>query len=650
MAEEGWSKFQAFFSPFLGMCGIAGILGQNPQGTERALQAMVASLHHRGPDSSGFYTTPHVALGHRRLAVLDLSKSANQPMHDGSGRYSIVYNGEIFNFRELRSLLEKMGCLFRTTSDTEVVLEAFKAWDVECLRHFNGMFALAIWDQQLRRLVLARDRLGEKPLYYALLPGNGLIFASESRALVASGMISKTIDREAVQQFFALGYILGSHSIFRSVKKLPPASCLVMTHDASPVISSYWDLSSFFRKKDSSTQWPQAEEDLRQHLQRATVSRMVSDVPLGSFLSGGVDSSIITEIMSAETAHPSSAHAFSLGFSERTFCELPEARRVAEFLGVTHHMETASPPNLQDLRTIAGFADEPFADSSMIPTFYLSRFARKTVTVALAGDGADELFGGYETYLADLFHPWLKCVSGPLTNSLLYLMKNTFPAGHGKISSDYKLRKFLESAALSSKQAHCFWRTLSDDHSRHLLLAPSRGATPFQEFLDLCFKTYLMEADGMHPLDQAMYLDLKTWLPDDILVKSDRMSMASSLEVRSPFLDHSLVEFSAGLPVEMKINRFRTKFLLKRAYQARLPHSVMAGKKRGFNAPVSHWIPPILQSYLEDTKPTNNAAFDWIDHRFISTLLKEHQCRRHNHGYFLYAILIFILWMEKISE
>lgn len=632
------------------MCGIAGILAGHEPAGQPALRAMVASLSHRGPDASGFYTSHDIALGHRRLAVLDLSTAANQPMHDSSGRFTVVYNGEIFNFRELRSLLEKRGCLFRTTSDTEVVLEAFKAWDISCFHHFNGMFALAIWDQQTRRLVLARDRLGEKPLFYALLPGNGMIFASESRALVASGMIPKTIDKEAVQQFFALGYILGSHSIFQSVKKLPPASCLVMSQGSPPEVSSYWHLSSFFHRKNSSIRWRQAEEELREHLYRATVSRMVSDVPLGSFLSGGVDSSIITGIMSAETGPPSSVHAFSLGFAERSFSELPEAQRVANFLGVDHHKETVAPPSLQDLRTIAWFADEPFADSSMIPTFYLSRFARKTVTVALAGDGGDELFGGYETYLADLFHPWLQRLVSPWAASLFSLLTRGLPASHAKISLDYKLRKFLDSLSLDSRDAHCFWRTLSDDKARGLLLAPSQTPGCFTELLRSFFQGHLIESAAMDPLDQAMYLDLQTWLPDDILVKSDRMSMASSLEIRSPFLDHRLVEFAAALPVEMKIKRFRTKFLLKKAYQSRLPQSVWSGKKRGFNAPVSHWIPPILRSYLKATKSSDNAAFDWIDHRYVSVLLNEHQSKRRNHGYFLFAVLIFILWMEHLFE
>ena len=632
------------------MCGISGILDWSQPLPQETLHNMIRRLSHRGPDSEGFFIESPIGFAHCRLSIIDLRENANQPMQDRSGNYHIVFNGTIYNFQVLRQDLETAGSRFRTKSDTEVLLEAYKKWGTNCLERLNGMFAFAIWDRPKRKLFLARDRLGEKPLFYFSLPEGGLVFASELKALLAHPASPRDLDLNAVSQFLSFGYVPGVTCIISGIKKLPPGHFLIAENGELHEPISYWDLKASFMAKRKFRSTGEASEEFRSLFRDTVQTRLISDVPLGAFLSGGIDSSSIVSAMAQ--IHPSPLpQTFSMGFEEKTYSELAMARKVAGLLEVEHRDQTLSSNLLPRLPEIAYFADEPFADTSFIPMFSLAKFCKQHVTVCLSGDGGDEILGGYETYIADKLCKRTNWLPNRAREGILNLIRSCWPVSFGKVSLDYKICKFLEGHSSNIDRAHASWRVLfSEDEKSALWVHPLEDQLAIKDPLEPFLK-HAREVKECHYLDRAMYVDLKTWLPDDILAKVDRSTMAHGLEARAPFLDYRLVEFAASLPVSLKIRGLQKKYLLKQAYKKHLPAEVLHQKKRGFNAPVSHWIIGLIKPYYEDIIENGGPLFETVlCRKKIQSLYERHNRKIQDHGLQLYALIMLHLWNKQLGQ
>jgi len=627
------------------MCGIAGRVSWDKPPDRERVAHMADRLRHRGPDARGLFAEGPAALGHQRLAVIDLRPGANQPMHSADGRFVIVYNGEIYNYRELRGELERGGVVFRTDSDTEVLLEAFGRWGTRCLERLNGMFAFAVWDRAEQRLVLARDRLGEKPLLYYPLPSGGVVFASELKGLLADPNVPRTLNPRALGQFLSHNYIVSPEAIVNGVRKLGPAEFLEVARGRPLQPARYWSLADHFHAKRAFKSIGEAAEALRALIDDAVRLRLVSDVPLGAFLSGGLDSSTIVASMAA-LGNPRLVRTFSVGFPEPGYSELAWARDVAGALGVDHRDETVTSDVADEIERIVQCADEPFADTSIVPMYRLARFARQHVTVCLSGDGADELFAGYDTYLADK----LQRLTARLPRSLLAVGRRVvdglLPVTRRKVSLDYKLRQFFKGAALAPAEAHASWRRILSGREGLAALAPEWMEAVARADSPGDIQSWAQDVAGCHYLDQAMYMDMKTWLADDILVKVDRATMAHSLESRAPFLDHRVVEFAASLPVEFKLRGFSKKYLLKKSQKRRLKPAVLGRAKSGFNAPVSHWIGGSLRGRLFDVLSSEKTK-GMFNRPYVEGLLAEHDRYQADHGLKLFGIVCLGIWLQQ---
>lgn len=622
------------------MCGIAGSLSWDSKEDPSLIEKMMARIIHRGPDAGGVWNDGPINLGHRRLSILDTSVNANQPMSDSSGRYVITFNGEIYNFQEIRNSLLQTGMMFKTHSDTEVVLAAWQRWGLGSLQHLEGMFAFALWDIQNKKLILARDRFGEKPLFYFVHSIHNIVFASELKALQQHPLCPNTINPQAISQFLSLNYILTESCILNNIHKLPPAHYMIVQKDSSPISKPYWSLADQFHAPKWELPSPQLSGLLNEALESTVEKCSLSDVPLGSFLSGGIDSSAIVAAMT-KRQDASRIKTFTIGFEEDSFNELDKAQYVASHLGVDHHWETASIDRLSLLPKIVEAADEPFADTSMIPVYILAAMARQYVTVCLSGDGGDELFAGYETYRADQLHRFFRKL--PCKGWLLKCA-DLLPVRFHKVSFDYKARQFLKGIQLPPQHAHYFWRTIFSEEEKKSLLKPdySEDVTRHNPFE--VFKKFYQDVADCPLMDQHLYVDLKTWLVDDILVKVDRMSMAHSLEVRAPFLNHKFAEWAIRLPLNVKLKKLQTKTILKKSQESILPSSIIYGKKEGFSAPVSHWLTNSSRNRMLD----NKLFCEWFRENEICRLWESHEKGKADHGLKLFGLLCLSLWMERL--
>jgi asparagine synthase (glutamine-hydrolysing) len=630
------------------MCGISGHLNFSGAPDTDLVTRMTACLAHRGPDGTGVRTVGSVALGHRRLAIIDLSAAAGQPMCDSSGSHWIVFNGEIYNFRELRGELVKLGSRFTTESDTEVILEGYKQWGLESLSKLNGMFAFALWDDDQRRLLLARDRLGKKPLYYHRRRDGSLTFASELKALCQDPQLERTLNPRAIGQYLSLNYTLTSDAILEGVAKLAPAHFAVCSEQAPFTATRYWDIASHFHQPTACRSLDEAAEALTALVDDSVRLRLVSDVPLGVLLSGGIDSSTLAASM-CQSLPPSLVRSFSMGFREKSFSEVAEARETARFLGIDHKDTETTTDVASILARIVYHGDEPFADTSVIPMFLLSAFARQHVAVCLAGDGGDEVFAGYETYVADKLHQLTQWVPAPVARGAAAAARHLMPVSFDKVSFDYKVRQFAGGQALPFARAHYHWRTIFSEDEKHDLLHPDARAAvmasdPFDEFA-----AFDREIGSAHYLQRAQYVDLKTWLADDILVKADRASMAHGLELRAPFLDYRIVEFAASLPVDWKLKGFQKKHVLKLSQQKRLPQSVLSRPKQGFNAPVAHWL---LATFKETFRPLTLADGDTaplFNRAAVDRLWESHLAGERDQSHKLLGLINLKLWLREFK-
>jgi asparagine synthase (glutamine-hydrolysing) len=571
------------------MCGIAGKTDWNNSDDMRAaaVRDMTAALAHRGPDAGGQIDLPKVSLGHRRLSIIDLSEKASQPMSSADGRYHIVYNGEVYNFPELKQELIRQGNnRFFSHSDTEVVLKCYAKYGLKCFEMFNGMFAVAIWDSVDEELVIARDRFGKKPLYYHIAADNNISFASELTALLKDRSIPRQVSPEGLNCFLALGYILSPLSLMKDIRKLEPATFIKFKRGRTSEKVRYWNFSVPFRTKTADSE-ADIESGIVELLTQSVKKRMISDVPVGAFLSGGIDSSSVVSIM--KKYHTGELHTFSVGFESESYNELPDAERISSWIGTVHHSMICNKGNSIDaINESIDAYDEPFADNSLIPMVEVSRLAAQYVKVALSGDGADEMFAGYITYKADKYHSFAK----PIPKFMKQLVSSALYSGNNgkKLNWQYKQRQFLNGAMHDSERAHYMWRQFFGPEERVEILGKENRQLVHDTDPFKYFKRFYDEAEGLDKLDRNLYVDCMTWLPDDILVKVDRSTMRWGLEARSPYLDPDLAAYAASIPSELKMKGFQTKYILKNALRKVLPGFVLDKKKSGFNAPVGSWL------------------------------------------------------------
>jgi asparagine synthase (glutamine-hydrolysing) len=600
------------------MCGIAGFVSlEAKEAEEQLLRRMTGVLTHRGPDGEGFFHQGPVALGHRRLAIIDLV-TGDQPMSNEDRSVTLVFNGEIYNFRDLRDELETRGCLFRTTSDTEVILAAYEAWGIECLSRLRGMFAFAIWDNRRCRLFLARDRVGIKPLVYAW-DGRRLLFASELKAILQDPSVPREMDWEALREYLTLSYIPSPRTILRQIRKLPPASYLLLDLDrGQPEVHRYWDLHFKPNRTLSEADWL---DGLRWHLQDAVHSHLVSDVPIGTFLSGGLDSSTIVALMAKAVRGP--VRTYSIGFDEAEFDELTYARQVARHYRTEHYEFVVKPNAMEVLPRLMWQFDEPFADSSALPTYYVAKITREHVTVALSGDGGDENFAGYRRYARALgLHKRLDHLPGVLARSLLRMAARLLPPG-------VRGQGYLELLGADPVARYFHMVTFQRKETLRQLLTAEARATMAPEVDAAVFRRLAKEGAAPDYLSTLQYLDVQTYLPEDILTKVDRTSMLVSLEARVPLLDHVLMEYVATMPSHLKLNNGSGKAILKRGMADELPAEILERRKMGFGVPLAIWLRQDLADYTRElllSQRTQERGL--VEPKAVARLLREHQAGR----------------------
>ena len=626
------------------MCGICGYtyIDKTKRPSESVLKAMLDTLALRGPDDEGIYLKDNVALGHRRLSIIDL-KSGHQPMLNEDGSIVIVYNGEIYNFPELKNALQEKGHVFKTHSDTEVILHAYEEYGTDCIKYFNGMFAFAVWDSRKEVLFLARDRFGKKPLYYALFD-NQFIFGSELKALLKHPSVRKEIDINALSKYLAYEYVPAPYSIFKNIKKLEAGS-MILFKGGSIKVERYWNLE-FKNKKYLDVK--ETEDRLIKLLKESVRKRLISDVPLGVFLSGGIDSSAVVAMM-AELMNPKDIKTFSIGFNEKPYDESSDARRVAECFGTDHHEEILSPRTMLDVFPgILDLLDEPFADSSIIPTYLVSRFTRRSVKVALGGDGGDEFFLGYPSFFAHKLNGNLAALPDPVRKIFLGALKAALLNYKGSVNLLRKAKRFLRATDFPEEVRHQVWIGAFTPEEQKKLFCAGTGLTynPFDTY-DIT-KGFFDNVKDIDFMDRAIYVYANTYMTDDILTKVDRASMANSLEVRAPFLDKDLAEFAASIPSSFKMRNLTTKWILKDALKGKLPAQTLKKGKKGFAVPVSGWLQKDLKHLLFDalskTKIEREGLFDY---NYIDNMLKEFTCHGNNIGKEIWVLFAFEMWYDK---
>jgi asparagine synthase (glutamine-hydrolysing) len=620
------------------MCGICGIVSFQPSAPiERSiLLQMNAALWHRGPDDEGYHIDDQASLAVRRLSIIDL-QTGQQPISNETGDIWVVYNGEIYNFQKVRDILEQRGHRFKTQADTEIIVHAYEEYGDECVAHFNGMFALALWDAREHRLLLARDRLGIKPLYY-WLGRDKLVFGSELKALLSHPDVPRRIDLGALDLFLTLEYIPAPRTIYEGVHKLLPGHLSVLEKGKLKV-TQYWDVPYDPIGRSEA----ECVEILSGLIKQSVRQHLISDVPLGAFLSGGIDSSTIVGYMSEVANQP--VRTFTIGFEEDTYNELPYAKAVAEHFGAKQHVEVLKLDHAHLTEQLVAHFDEPFADTSVFPTFLVSKLARDEVKVVLSGDGGDELFAGYDTYLAEKLDRYYGVLPQSLRNRVLPKVSGWLspqPAKKGLIN---KAKRMVEGGALDPSLQHARWMVFLNSYEKNSLYRSDLRATLPEHLTTDLFHRYFERAHSFDRLAQQQYVDIKTYLVDDILTKVDRMSMAMSIEARVPLLDHHIVEFALNLPAHMKLRGGRTKSILRQAVKSMLPRPVLEKPKEGFSVPMKHWLCTSLKPMMFELLSKDALQkHGYFDHQVVAQWVQEHVDGRANHGHRLWPLMVFEMW------
>jgi asparagine synthase (glutamine-hydrolysing) len=627
------------------MCGIAGFIENHESranlGTDEktaVLNRMCRVIKHRGPDDQGILVRGRVALGMRRLSIIDL-EGGHQPLTGCDESVTVVFNGEIYNYRELQRQLETLGHRFHTHSDTEAIVHAYEEYGAKCVDHLRGMFAFALWDAPLQQLFIARDRVGKKPLYYSLTADGTFVFGSELKSLLEHPAIERETNADALDAYLSFGYVPDPLSIFRGIEKLPPGHRLSFV-DGRVTVEQYWDFS--YTPVEVKNEEDYLDE-LRALLDEAVRMRLVSDVPLGAFLSGGVDSSAVVGLMSRAMSQP--VKTFSIGFEEDSYNELKFARVAAKHFGTDHHEFIVTPDICDIIDELVWHFDEPFADSSAIPTYMVSKLAREYVTVVLSGDGGDELFGGYTRYQVDRKRSHLSRLPRVVREKMMRPVSARLP--HGAWGRNYlrnvsldPIDRYIDSISLFTELNK---RTLYTDDLKRMLKQEPQAA--------VMFRGYASSINTGDALDPLLYLDSKTYLPGDILTKVDRMSMAVSLEARVPLLDHKLIEFVTRIPASMKMKGLETKHVFKRAMRGLVPDEILERPKQGFGVPMQEWINRQLRGRMHDTlRERRTRERGLFNSQSIDVLLEEHERGRRDHSSSLWALLMLELWHRTFVD
>ncbi len=627
------------------MCGIVGFVRPEGRAADAELLArMNEAIHHRGPDEEGTYLRGRTGMAMRRLAIIDL-KGGQQPIANEERTAWIVFNGEIYNFRELKDRLEKLGHRFRTDCDTEAIVHAYEQYGADCPKHLRGMFAFAIWDERKGELFLARDRVGKKPLLYAQVNGT-LVFGSEFQALLCHPEVGREVDREALHHYLTFMCVPAPLTAYRDIRKLEPGHSLTLTRDGQIKVERYWQ-PDFTKKIKISEE--EAGERALELLREAVRVRLMSEVPLGAFLSGGIDSSTVVALMSEESSSP--VKTFSIGFEEQDFSELHHARRVAEHVGADHHEFIVRPDALEVLPTLVEHYGEPYADSSAIPTYYVARETRRHVTVALNGDGGDECFAGYERYAAMQLSERYRKLPALLREKVIRKAVSMVPSSELRPSRVRRLKRFLRAASLPPVERYLHWVSIIGAAAKEELYTDEfrRETAHLEDRRWLA--PWFARANGAGVVDASLLTDTMTYLPNDLLVKVDIASMAVSLEARSPFLDHHVIEFAASLPEGLKLRGLTTKYLLKKTLKKLLPSENLTRSKMGFGVPVGHWFRGQMQPFLREHLLSDRAARrGMFKPQAVRRMVDEHTRGERDHTHPLWTLLMLELWFQRFID
>ena len=627
------------------MCGIVGFVNAGGRAADReVLEVMNRAIVHRGPDDDGFYVDQNAAMAMRRLAIIDLA-GGKQPMHNADRTKWIVFNGEIYNYRELRADLEKRGHRFYTHSDTEAIVHLYDEYGADCLRHLRGMFAIAIWDEVDRSLFLARDRVGKKPLLYSHLPNGDLVFGSEFAAVLEHGSVPREVDHAAIDEYLSFICVPAPRTAFKHIRKLEPGHWL-RWRAGEVETRRYW-LPDFSQKVKITER--EAIEETTRILAESTRLRMISEVPLGAFLSGGVDSSIVVALMARESSSP--VKTFSIGFEEQDFSELKYARRVAEHVGAEYHEFIVRPDAVEVLPTLVEHYGEPFADSSALPTYYVSRETRRHVTVALNGDGGDESFAGYERYMAMELAELYRRIPRPLRRWVIEGPVNLLPSSELHKTRVREVQRFLISANEGRGERYFRWMSAFKPAAKPALYTAGFAAEVGQHRAADVLDQWFARAEGLGMLDATLLTDQMTYLPNDLLPKVDIASMANSLEARSPFLDHNVIEFAASLPENLKMNLFRPKYLLKKVAARLVPPEVVYRRKMGFGVPIGKWFRGEMSGFVSDIllseRSLGRGLFEPAE---IRRYVDQHIKGEFDHATQLWSLLMLELWYRRFID
>ncbi|MDQ3003898.1 MAG: asparagine synthase (glutamine-hydrolyzing) [Chloroflexota bacterium] len=620
------------------MCGICGVVSfQSDMSVDLSvLKRMNDSIRHRGPDDEGYYHDTQASLAMRRLSIIDLH-TGKQPISNETGDVWVVYNGEIYNFKDVRTKLERRGHIFKTQTDTEIIVHAYEEYGDDCVKHFNGMFAIALWDARKRRLFLARDRVGIKPLYY-WADHSKLVFASELKALILHPDVPRQTNLAALDLFLTLEYVPAPHTIYEGIFKLLPGHTLTI-ENGELKIRQYWDVPyQPIRQSEE-----ECGEILSGLIKESVRLRLISDVPLGAFLSGGIDSSTIVGYMSQNMSEP--VQTFSIGFEDDTYDEVLYANAVAKHFRTNHHVEVLKPDIASLVEQLVPHHDEPFADTSVFPTYLVSKLASQKVKVVLSGDGGDELFAGYDTYIAEKLDRYYGRLPGALRQRVLPKFAEWLPPQSAKKGLINKVKRMVEGGALDPSLQHTRWMMFLNSAEKDALYQSDLRATLNDRLTADYFGGYFEKANRFDSLAQQQYVDIKTYLADDILTKVDRMSMAVSIEARVPLLDYHIVEFALNLPAHMKLRKGRTKSILRQAVKNMVPQLVLEKPKEGFSIPMKHWLCTSLKPMMLDL--LSKAALQkhgYFDHQVVAEWIQEHLAGRANHSHRLWALMVFEMW------
>lgn len=628
------------------MCGIYGYVTSTRDTGPEILRRMGESLQHRGPDDSGEIFREanglRAALGHQRLSIIDLSSAGRQPISNEDETIWITFNGEIYNFTELRAELEDKGHRFKSRTDTEIIVHLYEELGTDCLNRLNGMFAFALWDEKKTLLFLARDRMGKKPLHYSLQNGR-IVFASEIKALLRHPAIERELDLSSLSKYLSYEYVPAPDTIFKTIKKLEPGHFLLY-RDGAALSSRYWDIPLEDYPIADRTEAQYAEE-LRELVDRAVQRRLVADVPIGLFVSGGLDSGLVAALAGRAREH---LQCFSIGFEEASFDESRYATQVCQSLGLKHHLRIFQDHDmLRMIEKLPDIIDEPLADPSIVPLYLLSGFASERMKVVLSGDGGDELFAGYQTFQAHKLVTYYDVLPG-WVKAALQAAVSRLPVSHGYLSPDFKLKQFLKGVGVSSEVRFFLWRGAFSNAEKRQLLCPELQAELHSHNTYEDIYRYVRDSHLTKELERILYLSMKLYLQDNNLVTVDRASMANGLEVRSPLLDKNVVEFVSRLPMDYKLNGLKTKYLLKKAAEGLLPHNIIYRQKRGFGIPLSKWLTGELKGFMLDALSQERIERQGLfDYGYINRLIHEQLTKKKDNRELLWTLLVFQSWYGK---